>query len=203
MKKTLFLMAVLLLIVVFFGGCTNNSSQNFSAKQKQSVTEEKNKENTTALYLVKIDRIKDEKRELENKQDGREMPISEFVESSLENLPTIDICNGKVAEVRVDGKLSPKEALEKLLAYKNNSQQEFYNAFNKSKDVRIDKLMIKNNFATVVLSGDIQADEFCYGQLMHDQIYKTLTQFDNIDGADVFVGDKEISEYIATKENKK
>jgi hypothetical protein len=178
-------------LVIFLSACgENKSNKKKMENEKNNVSQniDNDNKNKTMLYLVKIDREKKEQ------NDGLELNNAEIF--------PMDICSGKITEVGIDGKLSPQEVLEKLFSYKNDFQQGIYNTFSESKNIKIDKLVIKNNFATVILSGEIKADKMCGGQLMHDQIVKTLSQFDNIAGADIFVGDKEISEYITTMENK-
>jgi len=190
MKKYI-LLSLLVVLVIFLSACgENKSNKKKMENEKNNVSQniDNDNKNKTMLYLVKIDREKKEQ------NDGLELNNAEIF--------PMDICSGKITEVGIDGKLSPQEVLEKLFSYKNDFQQGIYNTFSESKNIKIDKLVIKNNFATVILSGEIKADKMCGGQLMHDQIVKTLSQFDNIAGADIFVGDKEISEYITTMENK-
>jgi hypothetical protein len=191
MMKKYILLSLLVVLVIFLSACgENKSNKKKMENEKNNVSQniDNDNKNKTMLYLVKIDREKKEQ------NDGLELNNAEIF--------PMDICSGKITEVGIDGKLSPQEVLEKLFSYKNDFQQGIYNTFSESKNIKIDKLVIKNNFATVILSGEIKADKMCGGQLMHDQIVKTLSQFDNIAGADIFVGDKEISEYITTMENK-
>jgi len=202
-KKNVLTGILLLLLVVFLGGCNNkDTSKNTPGENNQSISTKENKENSTALYLVKIDKPEVGAEKTEDKQDRSASQISELIKSHNKDMRPIDICGGKITEVRVDGKLSPQEALEKLFSYEDNSQHGTYNAFSKSKNIKVDKLVIKNNFAIVTLSGEIKADEMCGGRLMHDQIVKTLSQFDDIAGADVFVGDMEISTYFSRAKSK-
>ena len=109
-------------------------------------------------------------------------------------------CSGEIIAVQIDKKLSPQQTLEELFAYPDNTEKGLYNILNKVKNIKIAKLDIKNNFAIVTLSGDFPSGDVCIGQQMHDQIDKTLSQFDNIAGVDVFVGDEEISGYLSNQQ---
>ena len=190
MKKSILLLG-LMMAVLLLGACgkgDNGEATKKQAKEKKVSQEVKDNvnENQTAIYLVKVDKS--------------QLPNDEQTGADI-SLP-IDMCSGKLVAVGVDGKLSPQEALEKLFNYQADLKNGMYNAFSESKNIKIDKLIIKNNFAIVTLAGDIKASEVCGGQLMHDQIVKTLSQFDNVAGADVFVGGREINEYLSSMENK-
>ena len=193
--KKISIIAILLISVVFLSACNKNTEKSNKAKNQKTVQKQQNNENQTEIYLVKI-----KQPEVENDNQLKE-PKLEDIQTSPNinsiNPGGIDICSGEITAVKVDGKLSPKEALEKIFTYPNNPAQGIYNAFSKSKNIKIDKLDIKNNFAIVTLSGDFQSDNYsCSGRLMHDQIVKTLSQFDNIAGADIFVGQEEITGYL-------
>jgi len=203
--KKIALTTLLLITVISLGACnkkddTKTKKDNPKTTQNQTVKQaRKINENQTGLYLVKIDN------QLEGrvKSDTKKAPQDTTLPESLKvgDIDFSDICSGKIVEIGVDGRLSPREALEKLFTYPNNIKEGVYNAFSRGKNVKIDKLIIKNNFAAVTLSGDFQVDDgMCAGRLIHDQIEKTLSQFDDIAGVDIFVGDKEISEYLSTLE---
>ena len=206
--KKIALTTLLLITVISLGACnkkddTKTKKDNPKTTQNQTVKQaRKINENQTGLYLVKIDN----QLEGQVKSDAEKAPQNSAISQDPNNdsAEFLNICSGKMVEIGVDGKLSPREALEKLFTYPNNIKEGIYNAFSRVKNVKIDKLIIKNNFAIVTLSGDFQVDDgMCAGRLMHDQIEKTLSQFDDIAGADVFVGNKEISEYLSTlKQNK-
>jgi len=187
MKKIILLLG-LIMSVSILGACGNKDNQGDKKQNIEQTTAKTNNnqntqpnENQTAIYLVKLD-----KQKTDFSEDNATLPFG--------------ICSGQLTPVIINEKLSPQKALETLLNYPNDTSKGIYNAFSESQNIKIDKLLIKNNFAIVTLSGDIKAGEPCLGQLMHDQITKTLSQFDNIAGADVFVGDKEINTYLNEQE---
>jgi hypothetical protein len=64
--------------------------------------------------------------------------------------------------------------------------------------LKIENLLIQNNFAIVTLSGNVKINDKCEEMNLYNQIRNTLTQFDEIDGVDIFVGEQELGEYLSS-----
>ena len=180
MNKKIFILLSIFLTTAFLAGCSKKNETQIQTKTPQT-------DDRMGLFVVKVDdKIAPTDTSIAN-TEGTQLPMN--------------ICIGNIVENKIDEKLTPQEALEKLFTYKPNSSDGLYNVFNKFKDIKIKDLVIKNNFAIVRLSGDFTGAQECDGQLAHDQIVKTLSQFDNIAGADVFIEDEEITGYFATLNN--
>jgi len=169
MKKIL-LATVALIALGGLSGCSKDSNDNV-ASEKQN----QNKQGTS-IYLVEMDGT--------NSDDSL-------------GVPNIG-CDDKLVEVKIDKKLSPQEALEELFAYdKYNEEDGLYNAFGLSDNLKIEKMVVANDFAIVTLSEDLIVSGMCDEPRVYAQIIETLTQFDEIDGVDIFIGDKELSSYLS------
>lgn len=204
--KKISIISILLVAVMLLGACGGKDDKSDKGNGKQVKNAQKQEENKeqTEIYLVKIKSpAKKEGGSQEDQSGGSEpVDVARFIDSQDFNLS--EFCDGEITPLKIDGKLSPKEALEKLFNYKADTGKGFYNAFSTVKNIKVEKLVIKNDFAIVTLAGDFQKGDGCLGRLMHDQIVKTLSQFDNIAGADVFVGEEEITGYVEklNRENK-
>ncbi len=160
-----------IMIISGLSGCTGNKDTGDDV-----ATDEK--KNGTSIYLVAM--------------DGTSLG------DSLD-APTIG-CSDKLVAVQIDQKLSPQEALEELFAYeKYNEDEGLYNVFGLSDNLKVEKMVIANDFAIVTLSKDLIIGGMCDEPRVHAQITQTLTQFDDIDGVDVFVGDESLGEYLSEK----
>ncbi|MEA3323449.1 MAG: GerMN domain-containing protein [Patescibacteria group bacterium] len=132
----------------------------------------------TSIYLVAID--------------------GTSLDDSLD-VPTIG-CDDKLVAVQIDKKLSPQEALETLFAYDEYDEEDgLYNIFSLSPNLQIEKMVIANDFAIVTLTEDLVTGGMCDDPRVSAQIRKTLMQFDEIDGVDIFVGDEEVNSYLSEK----
>lgn len=167
--KNILLLLLVFIIVSGLSGCGKNSTKDTTAKEDK---------NTTSIYLVSMPKTEsDEPRDI-------------FMN---------DCNNDEFVEVKIDKKLSPQEALETLFKYKtSDGRDDLYNAFNVSDNLKIEKMLVQNDFAIVTLSKDLVAKNMCDESRIRAQITKTLLQFENIDGVDIFVGDDELSSYIST-----
>ncbi len=106
-------------------------------------------------------------------------------------------CDDKLVEVKIDKKLSPQEALEELFAYEEYNEEEgLYNVFGLSDNLKVEKMVVANDFAIVTLSEDLFVGGMCDDPRVYAQITETLIQFDEIDGVDIFIGDEELSSYL-------
>lgn len=169
-----------ILIVIFcisvFSGCNNKDreQQNVSINKNDIETKQRDKEQGTLIYLsVMNNRKKDLTYDSEN-------------------------CSGEVVKIVLDEKLSPKETLGRLFTYVDNGKDDDkFNVFSTSKNLKIEDLIIKNDFATLKLSDSVVFDNLvCDGQRIRTQIEKTLLQFSDIGGVDIFIGDKELGSYL-------
>ncbi len=170
MKKYLNTTAVILLLLttIIFSGCGKKENKNVSVDTKQQV-----EENGKYLYLVAKD----------NSKENEKM------------LPDMVMCNNKLDKIKIEDDISPKEALQKLFDYRDNDK--FINPLQKFTNLKIEDVVVKNDFAIVKLSKGLTVDKFvCNTQDISNQIKKTLTQFDDIAGVDIFVGDEEFGSYI-------
>lgn len=196
--KKISVIVILLVVVMLLGACGggNNKSNKGGGKQFKSTKEQKENKARTEIYLVKVNSLAGTAND--SRQNQLEKPTATDISRPVDNqdFRLLDFCSGEIISLKIDGKLSPKETLEKLFDYKADAGKGFYNAFSTVKNIKIEKLIIKNNFAIITLSGDFQKGNGCLGRLMHDQIVKTLSQFDDIAGADVFVGEEEITGYV-------
>ncbi len=107
-------------------------------------------------------------------------------------------CDDKLVEVKIDKKLSPQEALEELFAYEEYNEEEgLYNVFGLSDNLKIEKMVVANDFAIVTLSEDLFTGGMCDDPRVRAQISETLMQFEEIDGVDIFVGEEELGSYLS------
>jgi len=176
MKKILLLLC-LLIIAGSLSGCGSKDEKKSENKNNQTVNNDVVQLEGTLIYLVDLSNI-----DTNNQAD----------------LP-MHYCGNSLVGVRLNEKLTPREALERLFNYKDEQQDDkFFNPFSLAKNLKIKDLVIKNDFAILTLTEGLSLEEeyICSGNQLHDQIEKTLVQFDNIAGVDVFVGDQELSSYL-------
>lgn len=150
---------------------------------------------------------KDEKSSAEDaisgSQDGTMIYLAKLDEGEFDDLSDDLLlnCVGNVEAVSIDEKLSPQEALEKMFVYDEYTKGSgLYNIFEMSNDLKVDNLLIQNDFAIVTLSEELNLGTN-NSECAYAQIRKTLTQFDGIDGVDIFIGDKELSTYVSERES--
>lgn len=158
---------------------------------------EEQNQDTTSIYLTALDDTIQQK-------PMPDMPSENDTNIDLPMNNQMSHCSNDVVEIKIQKKLSPKEVLEELFNYQQyDKQNKAYNVFGLSNNLKIENLLIKNDFAILTLSGDIKINDTCEEVNIYNQIRKTLTQFDEIEGADIFVGDRELSEYLSSAtENK-
>lgn len=169
MKKLAFGIIIFIVVGALSGCGKNETSSNDEAVVGSD-------QNSTSIYLTRVD-------------------MTEFDNSS--DISDIG-CGDSVEAVKINKKLSPQEALEELFSYKKYSEEDgLYNVFGSSGDLTVENLLIQNDFAIVTLSEDLNLGGMCDSVRVYAQIDKTLTQFDNIAGVDVFVGDEELSSYLS------
>jgi len=174
MKKIIMVLFIVL-TVVSLGACKSDNKQD-KAKDKNTASKVAEQKNYTVIYLAKM----------EKPVDGDVAP------------PTAD-CDKNLVEIKLDGKLSPRQTLEKLLSYKvSDENQGVFNAFASAKNLKIEDMLVKNNFVIVKLSGELKVEDMCSERQIYNQIKKTLVQFDDIAGADIFMNGQEFSQYLAT-----
>ena len=167
MKKVILMMCAIVLVGGLSGCGDKDSDDGVVADDNQ---------NSTSIYLVAM--------------DG-----TEFNDSL--NTPNIG-CDDKLVEVKVGKKLSPQEALEELFAYAEYNEEEgLYNVFGLSDNLKVEKMIVQNDFAIVTLSEDLFTGGMCDDPRVRAQITETLIQFDEIDGVDIFIGDDELSSYLS------
>jgi len=173
---------VIVFIALSLSGCkdknNNKDEEKVVKKQEEASAKEEEKVkvdiNNIAIYIATI-----------NNKEGGELDNSQNAG-----------CEYEMFAVKTDKKLSPQEALETLLTYRvQDDGGNSYSTFSLSKGLKIEKMIVKNNFAVVTLSEDLIVKGLCDESIIYDQIRKTLLQFEEIDGVDIFVGDKELSEF--------
>ena len=173
---------IIVFIALSLSGCkdknNNKDEENVVKKQEETRVKEAEKVkvdiNNIAIYIATID----------NKEGGE-----------LDNSQNAG-CEYEMLAVETGKKLSPQEALETLLTYRvQDDEGNSYSAFSLSKGLKIEKMIVKNNFAVVTLSENLIVKGLCDESIIYDQIKKTLLQLEEIDGVDIFVGDKELSEF--------
>lgn len=160
-----------IIIISGLSGCTDNkdAGENAAIDAKQD---------GTSIYLVAMDGT----------------PSNDSLDVSVVG------CDDKLVAVQIDQKSSPQEALEELFAYEEYNEEEgLYNVFALSDNLKVEKMVIANDFAIVTLSEDLIISGMCDEPRVHAQITQTLTQFDDIDGVDVFVGEESLGEYLSEK----
>jgi hypothetical protein len=184
MKKTLVLVATIV-IVSGLSGCGNDDSSkskgdDTSNGQENGISKESSENsNDTKIYLTTID----------------ETEVNDSSSISLVG------CDSKLTEIVINEKLSPQKTLETMLNYKEYSKEKgAYNIFEEFSSLKIEEMIVANDFAIVRLSKDLVAKGMCDSSRIRAQITKTLTQFDNIAGVDIYVGDQELSSYFSEKE---
>jgi len=163
---------------VLLGICVVIGLSGCGNDQKTSKDETEAEKNGTSIYLVAMDEGA--------LDDGTE----------VENIG----CDDALVEVKINKKLSPQEALEALFDY-TTAEDGLYNVFSMSPNLQIEKMIVANDFAIVTLSKDLVTGGMCDGPRVPAQIRKTLMQFDEIDGVDIFVGDEEVSSYLSEKDD--
>jgi len=138
----------------------------------------------------------------ENSQSGTLIYLVESKETDFDGVDSLNVdCDDKIVGVDTNEELSPKGALEKLLSFQGQKKG-LKNVLKTSDNLKIEKLVIQNNFAILTLSKDLNAGGMCDESQIRAQITQTLTQFDEIDGVDIFVGDEELSSYLMKKSDK-
>jgi hypothetical protein len=166
-----------LIFVSSLFGCGTNKQNDNTNKQNNQNNQQNN--NETLIYLAV----------LKNENN---------VDNTMSDNLNCDNKDEVIAVKIADKKLSPQETLEKLFIYKpTESQKGMYNVFEKSKNLKIEKLVLANDFAVLTLSKDLSLQSMCDEQRVRAQITKTLLQFDSIKGVDIFVGDEELSSYFS------
>ena len=168
-------------LVVFasgLSGCGKNNDDKKDSGSKEEVSDVVKKKEGTSIYLIALNEF-----DLADR-DG------------LGNTP-INNCGNELVEVNLGKELSPQETLKQLLSYeKYDKEKGTFNAFAVSNNLKIENILIKNDFAIVTLSEGLAPGEPCSDMQLYAQIRKTLLQFDEIKGADVFVGKEELSSYL-------
>lgn len=140
------------------------------------------------------------------KQDGTSIYLVAMDGTSLDDSLDAPVmgCDDKLVAVQLKQQLSPQEALEELFTYEEyNEEDGLYNVFALSDDLKVEKMVVANDFAIVTLSGNLITGGMCDEPRVHAQITQTLTQFDDIDGVDIFVGDESLGEYLSEKDGDK
>jgi len=159
-------------------GCSKNNNtttEHNKGKTNNNITK---KENKDAKYIYVVSAKKDKPDNL-----------------NLDDMEMMMNCEGRLVKVEVDKNITPEKALEYLFNYKDNDK--FLNPLQHLQNLKVKDIIIKNNFAIVKLAEGLNIKKtICDRQTIGDQIRKTLTQFDNIAGVDIFVGDKEFNSYF-------
>ena len=169
--KKIVLMICAVVFVVGLSGC--GDKREVAEKEDNAVIDN---QDGTSIYLIAMDE-------------------TEFNDSL--STPNIG-CDDKLVEVRVDKKLSPQEALGELFAYAEYDEEKgLYNVFGLSDDLKVENMLVQNDFAIVTLSEDLFTGGMCDDSRVRAQITETLIQFEEIDGVDIFVGDEELSSYLS------
>lgn len=167
MKKIILMMCALILV----GGLSGCGDKDFA---DDAVVD--GNQSGTSIYLVKMD-------------------ATEFDDPL--GAPSIG-CDDQLVEVNVDKKLSPQEALEELFAYEEfNEEDGIYNVFGLSDNLKVEKMLVQNDFAVVTLSEDLFVGGMCDDPRVRAQITETLMQFEEINGVDIFVGDEALNSYLS------
>ena len=162
-----------IVIVGGLSGCVDDKDAN-----KEDIVDKKQK--GTSIYLVALDGT----------------PLNDSLDVSPVG------CDDKMVAVQIDQKLSPQEALEALFTYTNYKKEDgLYNVFDLSPNLQIEKMIVANDFAIVTLSEDLITGGMCDDTRVTAQIRKTLMQFDEIDGVDIFIGDEEVTSYLSEKDD--
>ena len=177
MKKIIVVMC-LIVFASSLSGCGKDSDDKKDTENKEEVSSVVKKKEGTSIYLIAL-----------NEGDLAS-------EDGLSGAP-INNCENKLVEVSLGKKLSPQETLKQLLSYqKYDKEKGTFNAFAMSNNLKVKNLLIKNDFAIVTLSEGLVPGEACSDMQLYSQIRKTLSQFNEIKGVDVFVGKEELSSYL-------
>jgi hypothetical protein len=177
MKKVIIVMC----LIVFAGslsGCGKDDDNKKDSGSKEEVSEVVKKKEGTSIYLIALNEAN-----LASNDGLSDAPINN--------------CESKLIEVSLGKELSPQEILNQLLSYeKYDKEKGTFNAFAVSNNLKVENLLVKNDFAVVTLSEGLAPGEPCSDMQLYAQIRKTLLQFDEIKGVDVFVGKEELSSYL-------
>ncbi len=168
-------------LIIFIGslsGCGKDDSNKEGSGGKEEVGMVTKKKEGTSIYLIALSDV-----DLVDENGLSDMPVNN--------------CGNKLVEVNLGKKFSPREALNQLLSYeKYDREKGAFNAFAVSNNLKVENLLIKNDFAIVTLSEGLEPGEPCSDMQLYSQLRKTLLQFDEIKGVDIFVGKEELSNYL-------
>jgi hypothetical protein len=143
------------------------------------------KKSGTSIYLVKLNEA-----ELNMKLHNENIPMSN--------------CGNELVEINLEKTLSPQEALEQLFTYKEYDKEKgIFNVFAVADNLKLKNLLIKNDFAIVTLAEGLNLPEQCNDMQVYAQIRKTLSQFDEIAGVDILVGEEELRGYLSAERDKR
>ncbi len=177
MKKITIVMC-LIIFASGLSGCGKDNNDEKNSGNKEEVSNVVKKKEGTSIYLVALNEV-----DSASENDSSNAPINN--------------CGNEFVEVNLGKKLSPQETLRQLLAYeKYDEEKGTFNAFAMSNNLKVENILIKNDFAIVTLSEGLEPGEACSDMQLYTQIRKTLLQFDEIKGVDVFVGKEELSSYL-------
>ena len=182
--KNIVIVLMLIITISFLTGCnkdkkiTQNNQENQEQKEEMTVEDP----NNSFIYLVTVnDKTRDDITKLSKENSEQE-------EETL-NLNCID----NLKKISLNKKLSPQETLKELFSYTDYNKQEIFNSFSNIENIKIEELILKNDFAILKLAKN---NKFKNNNCIEYQIKKTLKQFDDIAGVDIYAGDVSLHEYI-------